>query len=74
MHGLSAGFICNQCKNRLRIMYRKIFRFIFKMTHYFPISEIMFYCGVSYLELLFDKVCLLMLKKVNCKHNFLIVM
>ena len=28
MHGLSAGFICNQYKNRLRIVHRNIFRYI----------------------------------------------
>ena len=32
----------------------------------------MFYCGVSSFELLLDKACLLIHKKVNSKHNLLI--
>ena len=42
------------------------------MSNYFPIFEIMFYCGVSSFELLLDKACLLMHKKVNFKINLLI--
>ena len=53
MYGLSAGFFYNQYKNRLIIVYRNIFRYIFKMSHYSPISEVgqMFYCGVSSFEM-----------------------
>ena len=60
MDGISAGFICNQYKNLLRIVYRNIFHYIFKMSHYSPISEIMFYCVVSSFELLLNKACLFM--------------
>ena len=63
--GLSPEFICNQYKNRLRIVFMNIFRYNFKKSYYSPISEIVFYCGISSSELLLDKACLLMLKKVK---------
>ena len=72
MYDLSVRFICNQYKNQLRIVYRNIFCYTFKMSHYSPISEIMIYCGVSSFELLLDKLCFLMHNKVKSKHNLLI--
>ena len=69
MYALNSGMMTKNDMHRLRISYRNVYRYIFRVGRFSPISDTMFFCGANSLEFLVDRAFLTLFKKIFEENN-----